>query len=170
MTRYSLGTTAKDVVEQPLIANRIVDLLLDQKDWMSVLSLRHVFRIDDAVRDKLDPWKKQNEENKYAYDRYFFDFTISRIVVRLQTVSNFKKRLEMHDDMCWYAYDHFELFQASVLYNPMFQMLMHYVQHEPFYERKGIFFMRLLYPNLFYDTDLLDVYDDHENNLFDDDY
>jgi len=171
MTRFAEGEKVKDVVQQPLVANLIVDSLLEQKDWMSVMAMRNVFHMDDdMLRTKLEPWKKQNEENRYSYQRHFFDDKLARMVVRIRTVNNFQKRLKLHNDMFWYAYENMDVFEASIFYDHVFDVLMHYIRNEPFYEREGILFMRHLFPQTFYETDLMDQIDDHESMLFDDDY
>jgi hypothetical protein len=171
MTRYAEGEKVKDVVQHPLVANLIVDSLLEQKDWMSVMAMRNVFRMDDdMLRAKLQPWKKQNEENQYSYQRHFFDDKLARMVVRIRTVNNFNKRIKLHNDMFWYAYENLDVFEASIFYDHVFDVLMHYIRNEPFYEREGILFMRHLFPQTFYETDLMDQIDDHESMLFDDDY
>jgi hypothetical protein len=163
-----LGGMTRMVIEQPLIADLIINTLLGQKDWMSVIHMRSVFRFD--ISDKFDDWKKINEANKISYKRYFFDFKIVNYITRIHSRTTFHQRIRIHNTMFQHIIHNIELFEHSCFHNHVFGVLMHYIQHEPYYERHALVYMRRLFPDTFYSEDFQDTYDDHEHELFDHEY
>lgn len=165
-----VGGAAKSVIEQPLIADKIITILLQKNDWVSVVQLLHVFRVRDCVGNKLSICKVVNDTNKRIYERIMFDTRISYYVQWVRNVSSFKRRIRIHDEMFEYIGKHYHLFETSFIYDSVFEMLFHYLQHEPFYERQALHYIKLLYPDIFYSSNMIEIYDDHEMDLFDDDY
>lgn len=169
MTNHVLGEKTKAVIEQPLIAELITNNLLEQKDWMSVLNMRFVFRFE-VHDDNLESCKKINESNKDTYNQYFLDHKIANYLSRIHARTTFLQRIRIHNAMFHYIIYDVDLFENSCFYDYIFDVLMRYIQYEPYYERHALVYFKILYPDTFYSQDFQETYDDHEHDLFDHDY
>lgn len=168
--KFANGEFINSVINQPLIADKIITILLHDNDWTSVINLLYVFRIGDCVGDKLNACKRINDTNKTIYNRLMFDTKITFFIRRIRSLSNFKKRISIHNEMFEYMISNYDLFETSSVYDHIFEVLFHYLRFEPFYERQALRYIKILYPDIFYKTDLIEVYDNHELDLFDGDY
>ena len=167
------GISYKDIMEQPLIMDKIVDILLCQNEWVSVLAMRHVFRFHDGFdSSKLTNCIRFNTVNKKLYEENCFIDGIGRKVADIQGCRKFSKRIKLNDILFDYIYDNNELFRLdniSAIRHSVLETLMYYYHQEPFYELQSIKYMKKLFPDYFYEVFTL-TNDDHETDLFDNDY
>jgi len=157
----------KNVIEEPVIASVILTHLIRQNDWLSIINMQSVFKNgfndvmnSDFIRIELLTFKTLNRSNKHKYYKnHLIDFINAHAqqcfevgqATRFQPM-NLQRKIEIHDTLFDYLVYHVAyLYTMGDACNSHLQLkLESHILNEPLYERQALNYLRILYPNSYY--------------------
>lgn len=152
---------AERCLTNPIILSSVVEQLLLQKEWVSVLALRQVVRDPDAViSSKLEEHQVQNvnQRNKAFYEHTMFETMVSRHLRKLNKKrrhTGMRNLIYLYNRLFTYMVSNYHTFIASCYVHLTFDTLVFFLQHEPLYERQAVRFLKQLFPYEFYYNETL---------------
>jgi hypothetical protein len=174
---YVVGEFIKDVIEQPVIANVIMDHLREQKEWVAILNMKSVFknRFTDIPID-MCVFEKVNNANKKTYNKLHLLAVINHKVMKINTQTRYfcfrsfngsrtcfcTEKIELTNNLFDYMIMYLEtLYSLGPGVNEIIQSALEdYIMFEPLYYTQAIEYLNRMYPDSYNEDGLHNEYDE----------